>query len=539
MIDEPPVDLREARRNCFRLVREVSGRLGWRYKLYIPLTVLLSSVFLLPPRFLQFFAESSNSLDEIPGDRFLTMIVSFGIGVAVCMWFAVFANGVLREWLRLTISIGLREDSLNSLHHTRIESLDTAHRGDWMTRMTSDLRNAEGFLADSLPQQIQNLTMVVGSAALFYYYSGWLAAIPCAAALLLGWFNVVIQKRVAPTLGRVRMLEGQVFQGMIESFEGLRTIRSFGGESFLFARISAQLGDLFRSSLRIVRMMAALMALNEFAGQLVVTACLSLVALALKDGSLTATDVLVYPFFINVFLGNAKALVAAAYDWNRFFIEGGRLAAVLYDDSQRRRDEHPEIFYKGYDAENDGCQSLAAVDLTIGYPDAPPLLKGYQFKLQRGEFVSIMGESGCGKSTFLEVFSGLREPSEGHFQIESSAGVLHDFPQAPVFLSAFVEQRPYLFVGSIRDNLTLGQSGKPPSDGKLWETLATVQLDEVIRKRGGLDSVLTDRGLNLSEGQRYRLALCRALLADRPFLLLDEPFAAIDDRVSPVRRVRP
>ena len=93
----------------------------------------------------------------------------------------------------------------------------------------------------------------------------------------------------------------------------------------------------------------------------------------------------------------------------------------------------------------------------------------------------------------------------------------------PVSLSAFVEQRPFLFVGSLRENLLLGQEDGV-ADEDLWNCLERLDLATVVRERGGLDAELLDRGLNMSEGQRYRLTLARALLTQRSFLLLDEPF---------------
>ena len=154
--------------------------------------------------------------------------------------------------------------------------------------------------------------------------------------------------------------------------------------------------------------------------------------------------------------------------------------------------------------------------------DAPPVVEGLDLSLRRGEILAVMGPSGSGKSTLLECLSGLRAPRRGLFRIDG-----HELSAVPIELSVLVEQRPYLFVGTIRENLLLGNRNEC-TDQDLWDALGSVGLEDTIRSRGGLEEVLADRGLNMSEGQRYRLALCRALLAQRSFVLLDEPFAALD-----------
>jgi ABC-type multidrug transport system fused ATPase/permease subunit len=503
------------KQRCLRLIREVLGNLGWRYKVYVPMVIGISMVFLLPPRFLQFFTAGTDTLSQVNGESFVKTLVLFGVAVALCLWLAIFLTGLLREWLRLTVSMGLRRDAVNALHRTRIETLDTAHRGDWMTRVTSDLRNCEGFLTDSIPHQIQCLTLAIGSAVLFFLHSGWVALIPCGAAVVLAWINARVQQRMSPVLLEARELEGDVFQSLMENYEGLRTIRSSGGEAQSYARIDGHLKKLYAAGMRIIRTMASLMGLNDLAAQLVVTLCLSVVAYAVSAGELTAESVLVYPFFIMVFLDSAKHLAAATYDWNRFFIEGGRLASVLYDhESGRRNEDFGELR---------NCVRMSVSGLEIGFGDRSAVISGLDFEVRSGEIVAVLGASGCGKSTLLECLAGLREPRAGSFSFGPSS---ETFESAPTVISAFVEQRPYLFVGTMRENLLLGSEA---SDDAIWEALKSVDLEGVVKVRGGLDTVLTDRGLNMSEGQRYRLTLCRALLSGRSFLLLDEPFAALDE----------
>ncbi|MDF1823785.1 MAG: ABC transporter ATP-binding protein [Verrucomicrobiales bacterium] len=518
------LDPKEMRRHCFRLIREVIGSLGWKYKLWIPAAMLLSAVHLLPPRFLLFFTERTQALSETGADDFIKMLVIFGVGVGICQWIALVFDSILSEWLRLTVSIRMKQDAVDSLSRTRIDSLDSAQRGDWMTRLSSDIYNAEEFLTASLPGQITNATMMIGSAALFFYYSGPIAFIPLLAALFLGWFNIAVQRKMGPTLSRARMLEGGVFQSMIETFEGLRTIRSYGAEGFTRRKLTGQLNDVYVTGMSITRSMALLIGVTEFVGQLIVTGLLTLVAFQVIGETLTAENALVYPFYLTLFLGAAKGLVGSAYDWNRFFIEGGRLASLLYDEENKEADR--EELFGGFESETASVKRFSAENVFISYGDNPPVIRNQGLELNRGEIVALMGESGCGKSTLTESFAGLRQANEGSFTATMNDGEQRSFEQAPPFLGAFVEQQPYLFVGSIRDNITLGHESV--SDDDVRAALAEVGLAEIVERRGGLDHVLTDRGRNMSVGQQYRLALCRALVCGRPFLLMDEPFAALD-----------
>ena len=202
------MDPRQMRHYCYKLIREVTGSLGWKYKLWIPAAALLSAVHLLPQGFFLFFTEGTQKLSETPADDFIKMLILFGLAVAVCQWVGVVLDSILSEWLRLKVSIGLRKDAVVGLSRTRIDALDSAERGDWMTRMTGDLFNAEEFLTSSLPGQITNATMLIGSAALFFYFSGPVAFIPLVAAAFLGWFNILVQRRMAPTLGAAEVSGG-------------------------------------------------------------------------------------------------------------------------------------------------------------------------------------------------------------------------------------------------------------------------------------------------------------------------------------------
>ena len=516
---KPPQKTSDRTRRSLALLRSLTRDLGWRYALYLPGAIGLSAIFLLPPRFLQFFTENADRIDEVSARNLLTIMALFGLGVALALWISTFLGGLLREWLRLRVGLQLRRRSLNAIHATSLETFDGSHRGDWMTRVTSDLHNVEDFVSDSLPRQVQSLTLVLGSAFLFLAHSGLLALVPCLTALLLAWLNVRVQRRMAPALTEARELESEVFQDLIESYEGWRTIRSAGAAKTVSDRFETRLQSVKHTAMRIIRSMAGLMGVNEFAGQVVITGVLSLLTWFLSQGQLRVSDVLVYPFFINIFFGNARLLADAAFDWNRFFVEGGRLADLLDTAPNPTKEIRTP-------ASPVSCDRITALELSAGYAGHSPLFPPRNLELCRGEILAILGPSGSGKSTLLEVLSGLRMPLSGRFRTSLDSETRSHLSES---LSLLVEQRPYFFVGSLRENLLLGQpSDSQPSDPEIGVRLEELGLRQAIEQRGGLDAILSDRGLNFSEGQRYRLALCRALLTDRPFLLLDEPFASVD-----------
>ena len=269
------------RRNSVRLIREMVQRLGWKYLLWIPAVMLISTVHLLPPQFLMFFTSFADSSRDQPAtflfwqispNSFIRWLVVFGILIAACQWLASVLSGLLYEFMRLTISVELRRDAVSAINRTRVDKLDTGHRGDWMTRTTSDLRNCESFLTHEIAGQIRSATIVLCIGGILFSRSVVVGMALVIAAIAMLIFNTVVQKVMAPTLGKARDIEGNIVQSMIETFEGLRTIRSFGAEEFTLKRIDVQLQNLFRTGMKIMRTMSSLMGLNGAGTQIVITA---------------------------------------------------------------------------------------------------------------------------------------------------------------------------------------------------------------------------------------------------------------------------
>jgi ATP-binding cassette subfamily C protein len=161
-------------------------------------------------------------------------------------------------------------------------------------------------------------------------------------------------------------------------------------------------------------------------------------------------------------------------------------------------------------------------DVSFAYEPSRPVLRSVSFRVESGETVGLVGPSGAGKSTIAALVSGLLEPDQGEVRVGGRVAV--------------VSQRPFLFHGTLRENLLLADPSA--SEDQLWKALETAELAGLVRGRqGGLDLEVGERGLQLSGGEAQRLTIARLILADAPIVVLDEPTSNVDiETESRVRR---
>lgn len=163
--------------------------------------------------------------------------------------------------------------------------------------------------------------------------------------------------------------------------------------------------------------------------------------------------------------------------------------------------------------------------LHFSYEPEREVLHGVDLTFPQGSFVSIVGESGCGKSTVASILMGRNRQYQGSFTVGGAE--LRDLDESSLMAHiTYISHQSYLFKGTVRDNLQMGRPGA--EDDALWNVLERVKLADFLRGENDLDTCLTEQGGNLSGGQRQRLALARALLHDSPVYIFDEATSNID-----------
>ena len=175
---------------------------------------------------------------------------------------------------------------------------------------------------------------------------------------------------------------------------------------------------------------------------------------------------------------------------------------------------------------------ISCFDLHFSYNGKNPssvdereILHGIHMEIPKGGFVSIVGESGCGKSTIAAIFMGRNQEYSGSVKIGGKE--LKEINEAERMKNiTYISHQSYLFKGTVRDNLLMGKQSA--SDKELWEVLERVKLSDFLKAENGLDTLLTEKASNLSGGQCQRLALARSLLHDSPIYIFDEATSNID-----------
>lgn len=183
---------------------------------------------------------------------------------------------------------------------------------------------------------------------------------------------------------------------------------------------------------------------------------------------------------------------------------------------------------------NNKLDSFGLKDVSFAYPNAPDttVLENFNLNVEKGKFVAITGESGCGKSTTQKLMLGLYKPDKGSIYLKCKDGNEIPLDSSWRSLFSYVPQKNMLFFGTIREAVSFGELNDD-NDDKYWEALRIACAEDFVKKLPDqLDSELGPNGIGLSEGQTQRIAIARAIYTNRPILLLDECTSSLDGQTE-------
>lgn len=450
------------------------------------------------------------------------------IAARMAMLFGLAAVGlafsITAQWFSAKASVGfgtkLRQALFDHVQSLSYRELDTIGTDTMITRLTSDINQVQTGLNMGLRLLLRSPFVVLGSCVFAFMIDVKSALVFAVAIPLLGIVIFGIMLVSIPLFRKVQTALDGLLSATRENLTGVRVIRAFRREQDSVAEFDKKNDNLTK--------------LNLFVGR--VSALMNPVSYAMIN---IATIILIYVGAVRVNIGALEqGQVVALYNYMaQMIVELIKLASLIITINKSLAcadrvagvfEMTPSIANGTSEVDvNSDAPVVAFDDVTFTYAGASaPSLEHVSFQALKGQTIGIIGGTGSGKSTLVNLIPRFYDATEGSIKVYGSDIQSVDL-NSLLSMTGVVPQKAQLFAGTIRDNMKWGK--EDATDAEIWEALETAQAKEVVEgKDGQLDFRLEQNGKNLSGGQKQRLTIARALIKKPQILILDDSSSALD-----------
>ncbi|WP_318999886.1 ABC transporter ATP-binding protein [Mycetocola spongiae] len=472
-------------------------------------------------------AAQLEKLNIVPGEgidfaslsRIIFLVLLMYLVASIFMW----AQGYILNKLVMSSVFKLRRDVEAKLNKLPLNYFDTRQRGDLLSRVTNDVDNIQNALQQAFAQLIQAALTVVGIVIMMFIVSWQLALIALVAlplsAIVAGVIGVRSQKLFAAQWKNTGRLNGQIE----ESFSGHDLVTVFGRQKDMMETFDERNTELYKASFGAQFVSGMIMPAMQFVSYL------SYVGIAVVGGLRVATG--------QMSLGDAVAFIQYSREFTQPLSQIAGMANMLQSgvaSAERTfelldaEEQTPDIATAELPARADGHVEFENV--TFSYNPENPLIEDLSFEAQPGHTIAIVGPTGAGKTTLVNLVMRFYELQSGRILVDGTDITRvsrHDLRSKV----GMVLQDAWLFEGSIRENIRYGRL-----DATEEEIIAAAQatfVDRFVRQLpDGYDTVIDNEGGNVSAGEKQLITIARAFLAQPSLLILDEATSSVDTRTE-------
>ena len=481
-------------------------------------------------------ADMVRAMDLVPGagidytalSRVLLIALAVYIGSALLSWL----EGFILNRMTVKAMYRLRSDVEAKIHHLPLSYFDRVQRGELLSRVTNDIDNITNTLQQSLSGALTSILTVLGVLAMMLSISWRLTLVALIVLPLMAVIFGVIGPRSQRAFTVQWARTGRLNVRVEESFSGHALVRTYGRTQDSRESFDADNDELYRAGLRAQFLSGIMMPIMQVVGNLAYVAIAVVGGLMVAGGSLR--------------LGDVQAFIQYSQQFSQPLAElGGMTTAVqsgtasaervfeLLDAQEERPDAEGEAPQGVAGGEASGARGAGVIEMDhvrFSYDPEVELIRDLSLRVEPGQTVAIVGPTGAGKTTLVNLLMRFYEIDCGRIALDGrdTAAMSRREVRAR---TGMVLQDPWLFAGTIRENIRYGRPGA--SDAAVEAAARACCVDHIVRALPeGYETVLEEDAANISAGERQLLTIARAFIADPAVLILDEATSSVDTRTE-------
>ncbi|RIS06696.1 ABC transporter ATP-binding protein [Mycobacteroides abscessus] len=473
------------------------------------------------------FAQMLSGMNVIPGQG-----VDFhAIGMTLALALSLYLIAGMLAWvqarlLNVTVQrtvVALRTEVENKIHRLPLLYFDSRQRGEILSRVTNDVDNIQTSLQMSINQLLSSMLTLVAVLAMMLSISPLLAVITLATVPLSLWVTRTIARRSQRLFVAQWANTGKLNAHIEETYSGFTIVKTYGHRAEAEAIFADRNAEVYRSAFGAQFFSGLVSPATAFIGNLSYVAVAVVGGLKVASGGLTLGSIQAFSQYVRQF-NQPLTQVAAMYNT----LQSGLASAERVFELLDADEETPDPLAAA--TAPTGSARVEFEDISFGYSPGQPVIEGLSLRVEPGQTVAIVGPTGAGKTTLVNLLMRFYEVDSGRILLDGidvSTMTRHDLRSR----MGMVLQDTWLFGGTIAENIAYGRPGA--SQEEILEAARAAYVDRFVRTLpDGYDTKIADDGGNISAGEKQLITIARAFLARPQLLILDEATSSVDTRTE-------